>query len=309
MLDRRIRLRHLACFLAAVQHETIGAAAEAIGMTQPAASKTLKELEAILGARLFERSRRGVRLTGAGEIFRRHAEAGLAAIGEGAARVAQGRQGTAELVRVGALPTVAARLMPDAVERFAAASDGAVVRVVSGTTAFLLGDLRADRLDLVVGRMAEGDAMSGLTFEHLYSETIAFVVRPGHPLAAEPAPSLGAIAFCTVVVPPQGAIIRPALDRLLAAQGVLDLPRRVETVSPSFGRAFTSRSDAVWAISEGAVEDELERGTLVRLRIEARDTSGPVGLTLRAGSLPGPAASLLIEAIRESARSLRGRTA
>ena len=80
----------------------------------------------------------------------------------------------------------------------------------------------------------------------------------------------------------------------------------IETVSPSFGRAFVTSTDAIWFISRGVIEAELVEATMMLLPVDTRDTSGPVGLTLRAESLPTPATRLLIQAIRDAALLLRG---
>ena len=63
MIDPHLRLRHLRCFLATARLESLSAAAEALHLSQPAASKTIKELEEILGVQLFDRSGRRLALT------------------------------------------------------------------------------------------------------------------------------------------------------------------------------------------------------------------------------------------------------
>jgi DNA-binding transcriptional LysR family regulator len=66
----------------------------------------------------------------------------------------------------------------------------ATVNLVSGPNRFLLERLKSRDLDVVVGRLAEPEQMTGLAFEQLYSERLALVVRPGHPLlGGDPAPS------------------------------------------------------------------------------------------------------------------------
>src|SRR5690606_33921454 len=113
IIDPRIRLRHLACFLEVARLKSVVNAASALGISQPAASKTVQELEELLGAPLFDRTRRRLTLTPFGEVFHRHAATSLAALRQGidAAR----NSAAAPMVRVGALPTVSARLLPDAV--------------------------------------------------------------------------------------------------------------------------------------------------------------------------------------------------
>ncbi|HUG62004.1 MAG TPA: pca operon transcription factor PcaQ [Methylomirabilota bacterium] len=305
MPNRRIKLRHLRCFLAVARYGGIGAAAQEIGTTQPAASKTVLELEQILGAKLFSRSRAGTQLTEAGRIFRRHAEESLAALSAGVSSLAEAGTGARAVVSVGALPTVAARLMPRAVKSYQAAGGDDMIRVISGTNTAILADLRAGSLDLVVGRMADGDGMSGLSFEHLYPEVVVFVVRDRHPLLADGRFDPERIAGFPVLLPTPGSIIRPAVDRLLKRLGIADLSPVVESVSPSFGRVFVAGTDAVWIISRGVVETDLGEGGLALLPVDTSDTAGPVGLTLRA-ELPPPVAVLrVIQAIRDAAADLR----
>ena len=69
MNDTRIRFRHIVGFLEIVRCGNVGRAADALNIAQPALSRTMNELEAIVGAKLLQRGRRGSRLTGAGETF------------------------------------------------------------------------------------------------------------------------------------------------------------------------------------------------------------------------------------------------
>ena len=92
MVDERIKYRHLQCFLAVAQHGSLQKAADVLAITQPAVSKTLKELEDLLAVRLFERGRRGAVPTREGEAFLRHAGASVSALREAVASVAQTRR-------------------------------------------------------------------------------------------------------------------------------------------------------------------------------------------------------------------------
>jgi LysR family pca operon transcriptional activator len=300
--ESRLKIRHLACFLEVATRRSFGGAAEALSITQPAVSKAIAELEAILGVTVFERSRRGVFLTGYGEAFQRYAGASLTALRQGVNAVSQAQARGGHTVAVGALPTTAARLMPAAVQRAKAAGMGATLRIVTGPNEAMLAELRQGGLDLVVGRLAEPRQMQALAFEYLYSEEIVFAVRPGHPLLGKQATAeVGVLADCTVILPTLNSIIRPEVDRLLVSQGVASLPDVIESVSPDFSRRYTRSSDAVWIISYGVVADDLDEGTLVRLPVNAPETRGPVGLTQRAGMPASVALQILMKAIREVA--------
>ncbi len=299
--DSRIKIRHLACFLEVAARRSFGGAAEALAITQPAVSKAIAELEDILGVVLFERSRRGVFLTGYGEAFQRYAGASLTALRQGVDSVSQAQARGGHTLAIGALPTSANRIMPQAVLRAKAEGLGATVRIITGPNELLLQELRQGDLDLVVGRLAAPRAMQALAFEYLYSEEVVFVVRPGHPLLDHETVELGQLADYTVILPTLRSIIRPEVDRLLVSQGVARLPEVIESVSPDFSRRYTRSTDAVWIISYGVVADDLAEGLLARLPVNATPAQGPVGLTQRAEMPASVSLQILMKAIREVA--------
>lgn len=71
MPERRVRLRHLHALLEIVRQKSVVQAASSLNISQPAVTKTIRELEDLLGTSLFERDGRGVRLTRQGEVFLR----------------------------------------------------------------------------------------------------------------------------------------------------------------------------------------------------------------------------------------------
>ena len=300
-LDQRIKFRHLQCFLEVARQGSVVKAADILGVTQPAVSKTLRELEETLEVPLFDRSARGAKLTPFGDVFLRHAGASVAALRQGVDGIAQVRAGGGVTVTVGALPTVSAGIMPAAVMAFKQRAGATTVRVVTGDNAVLIAALRVGEVDLVVGRLAEPELMKGLAFEHLYTEAASFVVRPEHPLAGDEGFSLHRIADFTVLLPTEGSIIRPLVDRLLLAHGVGALPNRIETVSMPFGRRYVRQSDAVWIISRGVVAEDLVAGTLIELPVDCSLTQGPVGLTTRVDQTAGVSLLMLMQDIRNAA--------
>lgn len=300
----QVKTRHLTTFLEIARHGSVGRAAAALNVSQPAVTRTLRELEDELDCALVERDGRGIRLTAAGQEFRRHAGTSLAALRQGIDAVRRVTADESPPLRVGALPTVSARIMPPAVSSLLQASDARLV-IVTGENAVLLDQLTRGELDVVVGRLAAPERMVGLTFEHLYSEQVVFVVRRGHPLMETATFDFSALRSFPVIMPTRSAIIRPFVDRLLIAHGLGDLRARIESVSDSFGRAFLRESDAIWIISQGVVANEIAAGTLARLPIDTSDTRGAVGITLRADREPSPVLDLFTRVLRELAASER----
>ncbi|KRA53122.1 LysR family transcriptional regulator [Devosia sp. Root635] len=298
-MDPRIKLRHLTCFLEVARLNSVVNAAEALHVSQPAVSKTIQELEHLLGGSLFDRSKRNLFLTPFGETFHRYASTSLAALRQGL-DVARGAH-EAVTIRVGALPTVSARILPGAVAGFTARSPGIHTRITTGPNDYLLTLLRTGDVDFVIGRMAEPDAMAGLSFEHLYSERVVMAVRPGHPLLGERHFNLTMIERHQTLMPTPSSLIRRLVDRMLLTHGITDLRDEVETVSDAFGRAYISQTDAVWIISEGVVANDVAEGQLALLPVDTSETTGPVGFTTRTDTAPSLAASSLIQSVRDVA--------
>lgn len=304
MLPPAIRLRHLRSFVAVARRESVVRAADDLAVTQPAVSKTIKELETILGTPLLSRNRQRSFLSPNGEIFLRHAEAALASLHHGFEALSDAASSQAQPVRVGALPTVSARLLPEAIRGYVANGPRSIPRVVTGPTAYLTAQLREGGLDIVIGRMGQPDEMAGLLFEHLYSEPIVFVVRAGHPLVGKNLSS-SAMSGIECLLPPPGSVIRPVVDRLFTAENLSRPLRVIETVSLAFSRSYVLSTDAVWVISEGVVLADLRNKVLEPLAIPTGDTRGPVGITLKADVSLSPQAEILLRYLREVATKIR----
>lgn len=303
-LDPRIKLRHLSAFLEVVRLSGVGHAAESLGLSQPALSKTIAELEESLGVKLFDRSGRTLKLSSFGELFHRYAGASLTALKQGMRSMAQVKRDEEAAFTIGALPTVSARILPHAAAHFTAQALGLKPRIVTGPNAYLLSQLRLGEVDFVLGRMAEPEMMRGFAFEYLYAEAIALVVRPGHPLLAVKHFDLANIANYQLLMPPPGSIIYPSARRFLTAHALGPFAGEIETISDNFARAYVRASDAIWIISEGVVAEELSYGFLARLPADTSATLGPVGLTTRTDIQPSMPAQLFAQSVRAAVATL-----
>lgn len=281
MIDRKIKFRHVQCFVEIAREKSFKRAAEKLHLTQPAISKTLRELEELVGARLLTRSRSGVELSDQGAVFLHFAQLSLSSIEQGLQGIVQEGRALQDTLLVGALPSVAARLLPEATAEFIARAPNATLQIVDGPHGYLVDLLRTGRLDLVIGRMGAPDSMQGISFTQLYTEQVAIVVRPGHPLLLES--DLRRMVEWPIIYPPEGSAIRPLVEGMMIANGLGILPHRIESVSGAFGRVYTLKNDAVWFISRGVVARDIKEGTLARLPVDMGLTLGPVGLMARAG--------------------------
>ncbi|AHL74941.1 LysR family transcriptional regulator [Stutzerimonas stutzeri] len=300
-LDSRIKFRHLLCFIEVSRQGSLARAADVMSVSQPAISKTLKELEELLEASLFDRSKQGVTLTAAGQAFLRYAGPSVQALREGVRSLRAGEH-EAGAVRLGALSTVESSLLPEVVRRLHDQHAALVVSVITGPSAYLLGQLRGGELDLVVGRMTDAPQIEGLSFEHLYSESMTLVVRPGHELLDGDRGRLGEFP---VVLPQSGTTIRRHADSLFIQLGISPPPRRLETLSVALSRQYVRLSDAVWVAPLDAVREDLSTGQLQELELGLKEPGGSVGICTNPTLPASLAMQWCCEALREAAAGFR----
>ena len=132
MIDNRVRFRHLQTFLEVARQKSVVKAAGLLNVSQPAVTKTIRELEEALGVAVFERDGRGIRITRSGEIFMRHAGQAITALRQGIDSVANGDATGGPPIRVGALPTVSARIMPYAMTLYLKEKTGSPIKIITG---------------------------------------------------------------------------------------------------------------------------------------------------------------------------------
>ncbi|EBU6839771.1 TPA_asm: LysR family transcriptional regulator [Salmonella enterica subsp. enterica serovar Typhimurium] len=299
LFSQRIRLRHLHTFVAVAQQGTLGRAAETLNLSQPALSKTLNELEQLTGTRLFERGRLGAQLTVPGEQFLTHAVKVLDALNTAGQALNRKEDASADVVRVGALPTAALGILPAAIGRFHQQQKSTSLQVATMNNTMLLAGLKSGEIDLGIGRMSDPELMGGLNYELLFLESLKLVVRPGHPLLQETI-TLSRVMEWPVVVSPKGTVPRQNAEALLQSQGCKMPAGCIETLSASLSRQLTIDYDYVWFVPSGAVKEDLRQATLVSLPVPTQSAGEPIGILTRVDIPLSTGAQMLIAAIRKS---------
>ncbi|EHJ1666344.1 LysR family transcriptional regulator [Salmonella enterica] len=299
LFSQRIRLRHLHTFVAVAQQGTLGRAAETLNLSQPALSKTLNELEQLTGTRLFERGRLGAQLTVPGEQFLTHAVKVLDALNTAGQALNRKEDASADVVRVGALPTAALGILPAAIGRFHQQQKSTSLQVATMNNTMLLAGLKSGEIDLGIGRMSDPELMGGLNYELLFLESLKLVVRPGHPLLQETI-TLSRVMEWPVVVSPKGTVPRQNSEALLQSQGCKMPAGCIETLSASLSRQLTVDYDYVWFVPSGAVKEDLRQATLVSLPVPTQSAGEPIGILTRVDIPLSTGAQMLIAAIRKS---------
>jgi DNA-binding transcriptional LysR family regulator len=296
-----IGLRHLSCFVAVAQERTLAAAAQRLHVSQPAVSKTLSDLERLARCQLVERGRAGTRLTQAGEEFLSYAAEATRAVDAAAVALSPPRTVTPPVLTVASLYTVAGGLLAQALARLRPGHPGARVAVRVSHNPELLAAVKSGEADLGVGRMAEPDMMRGVSFELLYAESLAVVVRPGHPLRRRAAVSPRDLLGFPLVIPEAGTAPRLQAEAIFTASGTTFDAGYTQTQSSSLARSLAVLSDAIWITPRRAVQLDLDNGWLAAIGVPVPAATEPVGILTRGSVRPGELATELMSILRELA--------
>ncbi|WP_407176979.1 LysR family transcriptional regulator [Bradyrhizobium sp. STM 3562] len=213
-----VTFRQLEAFIAVAETHNFTRAAERLRMAQPMVSSLVRELEAELGFRLFDRTTRRVQLTAAALEFLNDARR-LTSDMDGALRRARDvgarRRGH---IKVGAPPLLAAALLPKAIREFAQSSPGVAVSVVDRSLAAIHELLTSGDIDLAVGTFRRNE--DGIARIPLVPYLIALLCRADHPLAAIPRPRWHDLAGVPLIALRRGNGIREQIEQGYAAAGL-----------------------------------------------------------------------------------------
>lgn len=292
-----LRLRQLALLDALGESGNLRQAAQALYLAQPAATRMLKALEALLAVPLFERSRQGMTPTIAGHAMIRHARVMLADLDSARTEVAALASGHEGDVRIGTVTSTGLALLPRAIARIAAARPLIRVKVIEGSHELLASQLDRGQLDFMLGRAYLAQSHRRLRYEALYAEVFQVVCGVTHRLARRRRVRLADLLQERWILPPVGAWLRQRLEVHFANAGARPICA-VESVSILTNQALVRETQMI-AILPADVAAKAERlGELRVLRLDLPDLEAPVSLVCREGIAPTPAARALQDALR-----------
>lgn len=178
-----MELRQLRHFQEIVRTASFGRAADQLNITQPALSKSIRNLENSLGCQLLERHPSGVTPTEYGRVFLNYAALVTSELDRAVEELNALRGKGKGVVRVGAGATMMRYLLPTAVKRFMAqAGEASSVSCRQGLKDELLAALRRGDIDLMVGSIPPGEAADDLHHELVLEDRVAVVADGNHPL-------------------------------------------------------------------------------------------------------------------------------
>lgn len=216
-----IDLRRIRSFLALAEHGGFGAAADAIGVSQPTLSAHVAELEAELGVSLVTRTTRRVRLTSLGERFLVRARRAVEEIQNVTVEIREEAALQRGRVIVASTPMLAANAVPAAIRAFQEKFPAVTVQIVDGLTPTVERLVLNGEADFGLGPRSENPALG---FQHIVREDFVLASPRSWPASRKGDPS-SRIAEGNLITMPPGSNIRRIVDQAFSPLGITIRPK------------------------------------------------------------------------------------
>lgn len=303
-LRARLKTRQLLLLIALDDERNIHRAAELLCMTQPAASKQLKDLEDLLDVKLFDRRPRGMVPTRYGETMIRHARMALTSLSAAHDDIVALKHGLSGQAEVGVIMTPAMGLLPRAIARIKQQAPRLRVGVHMESSKVLLDLLQRGVLDFMIGRIVGEESAAGLQYEELTEETVCAVARVGHPLAQADNLRLTDLAAQAWILPPPGSVLRHRWELMFRRAGLEPPGNAVDTTALLLITALLQQTDSLHVMPVEVARYYASLKVLAILPIELPCHMDAFGIITREGHLMSPAARQLLHEVRQAARDL-----
>lgn len=303
-LKARLKTRQLLLLIALDDYRNIHRAAEELHMTQPAASKQIKDLEEMLDVRLFERLPRGMEPTIYGETMIRHARMALTSLALAHDDIVALKAGLAGQVEVGVIMTPAMALLPRAIARIKEQAPLLRIGVQLESSNVLLDKLKHGTLDFMIGRILEKEDSTGLIYEELTEEPACAVVRPDHPLLDNKNLTLQDLADRPWILPPPGSILRHRFDMMFLRAGLQTPVNVIDTTALLLVTALLQQTDALHVMPQEVAQYYASLNVMRILPIDLPCKMDAFGIIRQQDHLLSPGAELLLGAVRAAAAEI-----
>jgi DNA-binding transcriptional LysR family regulator len=256
--DAPMQIAQVAGFLEVSRWRNLSRAAEALHVTQPALTARIRQLEVELGAPLFERSSRGMRLTDAGRAFLPYAERAVEALDAGRTLVGEHARGTTGRLTIGTAPAVGAYVLPGLLARYVERFASVRLVVRTGHSEEIVELVARGELDVGLIRELHHP---GVTVRTLYEDELMLVVPPHHEFAGHGAIDVERLADATLILFDRTSSYYDLTNAIFRAAGVA--PRStIELDNIEAAKQMVRGGLGVALLPHTAIAGDVARGAL-----------------------------------------------
>jgi DNA-binding transcriptional LysR family regulator len=298
-LNRELQPKLIAHFLAVADHGAISRAADELHLTQPALSKSLKQLEDRLGVPLFERHPTGVKLTPYGEVLARRGRIIERELSYAVAELQTLKGGASGSIRIGGGLIWSQLYLPRVIAKFQRIHQGVKVEFRSGVIDTLVPALVCGDLDIICTTL-DFPENPEVTKEHLVDVSHAIYARLGHPLAAKKNLTPAMLHDQGWVVLKNDYVGTSRLGAFFAANGLGPPTVRIELTADLTLMALLASSDLLGSLPIALEKTARAMGIAPILVGNADLWASQAGVAYRRTSYPAPAVNNFLALLRES---------
>lgn len=293
----RLRLRQLSLAVAVEELGSLRKAADRIGISQPAATKMLAELEAALGLPLFERGRRGMVPTIYGRALNRHAHLVISDVGALRDELAGLASGAAGRLAVGMITAAAAGPLSIAIAQLKQRRPRLDITITVETSDVLIPMLEQGRLDVVIGRPVQTDHGQDIVFTPIGPERLSIVCGAQNPLRTRPDLSLRDLAEAAWILQPRSSPLRQVVEASFREAGMETPANVVETASILTAATLLQHSGMIAVVPHSVALHYVSSGMMAILPVMLTRQLDPYGALTRKTRAAMPALSELMALI------------
>jgi DNA-binding transcriptional LysR family regulator len=295
------KLRQLAVI---IKCGSFSAAADALGISQPALSRNIRSLEKRLNVQLLERGRFGALPTQFGLSLARHADAIEAELRTASSEIAALKAAKTGHMCIGSGPSEATRLLPMALHRLQRRAPGIKVTVLYGLNEALIPMVKHGEADFALSSIPDRSSDPDLKHIPLHEDSAAVIARPSHPLFAQRTPlHARQLLDHQWVLARRQELERRALDDLFHQSALSPPEAAIETTSAVLMKTVVMQSDFLTFLPRELIYWEERGGQLRALKLIAPSWRRVVGVTLRSRAAVSPSVDAMIEELKGAARN------
>lgn len=245
MVRSGLKLNHMRMIVALEDQQRVSRAAQVMNMSQPAASRLIAEMEAILGVKLCERLPRGIELTPFGAALARRARTILIEMRDADREIAELKSGKGGSVSIGAVTAPAIDLAVPAIRKMRRTHPSVEINVQVETSTILARELLASRHDFIIARIPDDLNPRLFNSRVIGNEKASLIVRRGHPLIGSGPVTLDRTVDYDWVMQPAGSLLRRVLESHFLRRNIAPPGRVLNTSSLMLTLVLVAGSDSI----------------------------------------------------------------
>lgn len=301
---QRVKLHQLRVIITVAETQNILRAAELLGRSQPAITKSIQELEHDIGITLFDRTGKGVFPTALGQQLIQYARQVFIQLERAHDQISAHCTGQLGTVHVGTLIAGSAELLPKAIAHLHKTHPQVHIQITESTYDRLIPLLHQGKIDFIVGRLPPNQYRDNLELLPFYEEQIAVACRPAHPALQKLPCQLADLLRWPWITPDKGTSLRQILDIALQQEQVSLSTIGLESVSVVLNRRLLLEADYLCAFPRRVILPDLEAGILQEITLHQPLSFGQVGVSYFNAAPLTPAAHALLSALKHIASTL-----